>query len=135
MQSERPFVFFCILLLCLTGMAAGQSRLAGASISPDEFMQRLQSKDQVMIIDVRTINESGMEHIPGAINIPLSDLANRLDEIRKQQQKDIILYCESGMRAGMAERVMRKEGIENILNLEDHMSVWRKSKRLIEKND
>lgn len=135
MQSERPFVFFCILLLCLTGMAAGQSRLAGASISPDEFMQRLQSKDQVMIIDVRTINEFGMGHIPGAINIPLFDLANRLDEIRKQQQKDIILYCESGMRAGMAERVMRKEGIENILNLEGHMSVWRKSKRPIEKND
>ncbi len=135
MQSERPFVFFCILLLCLTGMAAGQSRLAGASISPDEFMQRLQSKDQVMIIDVRTINEFGMGHIPGAINIPLSDLANRLDEIRKQQQKDIILYCESGMRAGMAEHVMRKEGIENILNLEGHMSVWRKSKCPIGKND
>ncbi len=69
-----------------------------------------------LIIDVREPIEYKMGHVKGAINIPVSRIhtARELEEIEKETE--IILYCRSGSRSGMAISIMRQLGYTNLTN-------------------
>lgn len=62
------------------------------------------------IIDVRTIAEYQDGHVPGSINIPLSELQSRIHEI-KDMKGDLILCCASGNRSGQAAAYLNSIGI------------------------
>ena len=63
------------------------------------------------VIDVRTPGEFAGGSTPGAINIPLSEIQSRLDEIR-QLETPIILCCASGNRSGQATQFLKSLGID-----------------------
>ncbi|MGI8636493.1 MAG: rhodanese-like domain-containing protein [Segetibacter sp.] len=67
------------------------------------------------IIDVRTPEEFAGEHFPGAVNIPLDQVAQKIDEL-KEMKKPILAYCRSGNRSGMAVSIMKQQGITNAIN-------------------
>jgi len=58
------------------------------------------------IIDVRTHAEFSGGHVANSINIPLQEIQQRLDEIKKLQQP-IILCCASGNRSGQATAFLK----------------------------
>ncbi|MFN5444657.1 MAG: rhodanese-like domain-containing protein [Crocinitomicaceae bacterium] len=62
------------------------------------------------IIDVRTPAEFMGGHVAGSINIPLSDITTKLDEIKKMNQP-IILCCASGGRSGQATMFLKQHGV------------------------
>lgn len=62
------------------------------------------------IIDVRTPGEFMGGHVAGSINIPLSDITTKLDEIKKMDQP-IILCCASGGRSGQATMFLKQHGV------------------------
>ncbi len=62
------------------------------------------------IIDVRTPVEFMGGHVAGSINIPLSDITTKLDEIKKMNQP-IILCCASGGRSGQATMFLKQHGV------------------------
>lgn len=66
------------------------------------------------IIDVREPNEFEESHVEGAVNIPLGDVMKRLDEIPKEE--DVVVYCNSGGRAGVAVQGLGTMGYTNIVN-------------------
>jgi len=68
-------------------------------------------EDGAIIIDVRSPQEFAQGHADGTINIPLSDIANHINDL-KQKQQPIITCCRSGMRSGKAAGILKKEGIE-----------------------
>lgn len=59
------------------------------------------NKNQKTIVDVRTPQEFMDGHVPGTINIPLNEIAQRLEEIKALPQP-ITLICASGNRSGQA---------------------------------
>ncbi len=63
------------------------------------------------IIDVRTPGEFSGGHVAESINIPLSEIPNRFDEIKSFQQP-IILCCASGNRSGQAVSFLKSGGVE-----------------------
>ncbi|MCX6290609.1 MAG: rhodanese-like domain-containing protein [Bacteroidetes bacterium] len=63
------------------------------------------------IVDVRTPGEFMGGNVAGSINIPLQEIAQRLDEL-KQLPQPIILCCASGNRSGQATAFLRNSGIE-----------------------
>lgn len=67
------------------------------------------------IIDVRSPEEFSGQHVPGAINIPLDQLAARVAEIKALSQP-IVVYCRSGVRSGMAVSILKQNGIDNVTN-------------------
>jgi phage shock protein E len=67
------------------------------------------------VIDVRTPGEFMGGSTPGAINIPLSEIQNRIEEIRKLNTP-LILCCASGNRSGQAVQFLKSQGIENCSN-------------------
>jgi NADPH-dependent 2,4-dienoyl-CoA reductase/sulfur reductase-like enzyme/rhodanese-related sulfurtransferase len=76
-----------------------------------------------VLIDVRRKDEYDAGKIANAINIPVDEIRNRLDEIPKD--KGIYIYCEAGLRGYLAQRILRQNGFENVLNLSGGYHTWR----------
>lgn len=65
------------------------------------------------VIDVRTPAEFAAGHAPGSTNIPVDQIGASIAKIKKMPQP-IITCCKSGMRSGMAKKVLEKSGVEAI---------------------
>ena len=62
------------------------------------------------IIDVRTVAEFQQGHAPGSVNIPLSEIQSRINEL-KNMEGELILCCASGIRSGQAVAYLNSQGI------------------------
>ena len=78
--------------------------------------------EQVILLDVRTEGEYNAEYIPGAINIPLSDLESRIDEL--DSSKAIIVYCKTGSRSRTASETLAQRGFI-VYNMEGGINAWK----------
>lgn len=67
------------------------------------------------IIDVRSVGEFTGGHVSGSINIPVNEIADKINEIREMQQP-IVLCCASGGRSGMATQILNSAGITDAHN-------------------
>ncbi|KRE39715.1 rhodanese-like domain-containing protein [Paenibacillus sp. Soil522] len=93
------------------------------SIGSKEFEQEQKSNRDATLIDVRESHEFKLGHIPGAKNLPLSQLKTRINEVPKD--KTVFVYCQSGMRSKRAAVLLRKSGIPDIVNLQGGIMAWR----------
>ena len=66
--------------------------------------------DKVFLLDCRTPAEYAMGTIPGAVNIPLDELRNRLEELPKD--KPVYEFCQVGLRGYIAYRILSQHGFE-----------------------
>lgn len=71
--------------------------------------------DSRLLIDVRTPMEYAAGALPGAINIPLDSMRERIGEI--PAGRDIVLYCGVGLRGYLASNILRNRGFANVRNL------------------
>jgi len=74
------------------------------------------------VIDVRGRSEWEAGHIPGVPNIPLGDLAERVDEI--PADRPVIVHCQSGARSAIAASVLRARGVKDVVNLGGGFAGW-----------
>ena len=94
-------------------------------INQESLLKRIEKKDASMIIlDVRTPEEFAAGHVPGAINIPYTHLPARVSELKDSGDKDIVLYCATGVRAERAAGRMREQGYTRLLHLDGDMKAW-----------
>lgn len=91
------------------------------TLKADDFQKELGKG--ALLIDVREPYEFQTGGIPGAKNIPLSQLGKRLDDIPKESS--IMLYCQSGMRSKNAARILSKNGYTNLAHLQGGIVAWR----------
>ncbi len=61
-----------------------------------------------LLLDVRTAEEFASDHVPGAKNIPVQELAARAGELREARR--VVVYCRSGARSATAARILREQG-------------------------
>lgn len=73
------------------------------------------ARETSVLIDVRTKSEYEMGTIRGALNIPVDELRERFDEIPKN--KDIIIFCQIGLRGYLAHKILTQNGFKNVKNL------------------
>jgi rhodanese-related sulfurtransferase len=73
-------------------------------------IQELKDKGAV-IIDVRSHGEFAGGHIKGAKNIPLNEIGNKINDIKKLN-KPVIACCASGMRSSQATSILKQNGID-----------------------
>lgn len=95
------------------------------TVSPQTLATQVTADEAPFLLDVRSAREFAEGHIPGAVNMPYREIPERLDELQPWADKPIIIYCEVGIRAGIAEAVLEQTGFEQILMLEGHMQAWR----------
>jgi rhodanese-related sulfurtransferase len=63
------------------------------------------------IIDVRTHAEFTGGHVAGSVNIPLQEIAGRVEEVKAMPQP-ILFCCASGMRSGQATQYFKSLGLD-----------------------
>lgn len=90
-------------------------------ISLEEFKTYL-GKDNVQVIDVRGVSEYNEAHIKGADNIFVGTLEDNLDKIDKDKQ--VVIHCQSGGRAAIAESVLARNGVKNAKVFLGGMDEW-----------
>jgi phage shock protein E len=71
--------------------------------------------ENAIVLDVRTPEEFSGNHYPCAINIPLNELSQRIDEIKELKQP-IVAYCRSGNRSGMAVSILKQISLNDVYN-------------------
>lgn len=84
--------------------------------------KELEEMEDKFILGVVTEDEHELKSIPGAVNIPLNDLRNRLTEVPKD--KNIIVYCGVGLRAYVACRILMQNAYEKVYNLAGGLKTW-----------
>ena len=113
-------------LLALAGACVAFAAIASESttdVTPDDLQARQQqAHEDLYVLDVRTPEEFVAGHVPGAVNIPVDQVAARLDEVPKD--KDVVLYCKSGRRAGIASEVLANHGYTRLQHLEGDIVGW-----------
>ena len=83
-------------------------------ISWDELQQL--NKSEIMLLDVRTVDEYNAGHLPGAVNIPLENLRRSMANLPRNRK--IVIYCAIGLRGYIAYRVLSQYGFSDLANLE-----------------
>ena len=100
-------------------------------ISQDALLAREHEHDPALfLLDVRTPEEFAQGHVPGAVNIPHDQIAARLADVPKD--KDVVLYCHSGRRSGLAAQVLAANGYTRLSHLDGDMIAWVANTRPIE---
>jgi len=79
----------------------------------DPILEKI--RNGALIIDVRTVDEFMDGAYPNAVNIPVQELASRLDEIPKTAA--VVLYCASGGRSAAAARFLTQNGYGDVVNV------------------
>jgi phage shock protein E len=87
------------------------------NISPAEAQKRLNSGEEIIILDVRTLAEYREKHIPKSLLIPLDQLEKVVESQLIDKTAPVFVYCRSGRRSAMAAEILSKLGYINIYNL------------------
>lgn len=100
-----------LLPLCLAqaAFAEGSDR-----ISPE--LGHAKVKQGALLVDVREAEEFNAGHIAGALNVPLEQIEARLAEFGTDKSKEIVLYCRSGRRSGLAKTTLESHGYKKVFN-------------------
>lgn len=91
-------------------------------VSPQEAYRRhVAEAEPGLILDVRQPVEYGSGTVPGARQIPLTELGRRLQELPRERQ--ILTICRSSHRSPIAARQLQKAGFE-VLNVDGGLLAW-----------
>lgn len=91
------------------------SNIIGGAMPVISWRELAEEKERVVLIDVRTAEEFSFGTIPGAVNIPLDEMREHLDEI--PADKPVVLFCAVGLRGYLAQRILTGRGYHNVRNL------------------
>lgn len=111
--------------LAWPGAHAPAARSLPPSVPAALLQERIAADDALVVLDVRSRGEYRSGHIPGAINIPVDELAGRLDELGAYRARPVVVHCEAGPRAYHAAGMLREAGFTDLHELNGHMRAWR----------
>ncbi|MHC4510093.1 MAG: rhodanese-like domain-containing protein [Planctomycetota bacterium] len=102
-----------------------RSRRGGRDISQEQLLEWMGRASDCCILDVRSADEYNSGHIHGAINIGHKEISARLAELKPHEDKNIVVYCERGVRARMAQNTLARAGFASVYHLTGDMAAWR----------
>lgn len=124
----RTLLLVCgALAIALAAACDSGTTSSGAGAVDEMSQQTLMSSapEGALVLDVRTPEEYAAGHVPNATNIPHDQLVDRLAELGPDKHRDIVLYCKSGRRAGLAAETLAEAGFTRLHHLTGDMDGWR----------
>jgi len=106
------FISIFVMLFVVVGLFSSNN----TQITQQEQInyKELIQKPKTVVIDVRTVEEFEVGHMPQTINIPLQVFPDSIDNLKRFE--NIILICRSGNRSGKAKVMMEERGFKNVYN-------------------
>jgi thiosulfate/3-mercaptopyruvate sulfurtransferase len=95
-------------------------------VTPEELRERLESDETPQVVDIRPPDEYAEGHIPGAINVPMSELPSRVGEI--EWDDDVVVACPIGQSSIQAARLIGSyeavDDAENVRSMAGGYDAW-----------
>nr|WP_273388053.1 sulfurtransferase TusA family protein [Cohnella zeiphila] len=91
-------------------------------VSAEELQRKLAAGEKLTVLDVREPAEYAFGRIPGAVSIPLGELASRIHEWNRDDEIHIV--CRTGNRSDLACQLLAEKGFTNVKNVEAGMYGW-----------
>ena len=91
----------------------------------------LMDDDELIILDVREEKERSSGFINNDINIPMSQVKNKMGSLDKS--KNILVYCKSGTRSDQISGFLSKNEFQNVSSLKGGLNAWQKAELPIQK--
>ncbi len=102
--------------------------VASYEIYPGDVVTKIKDNEDIILLDVRTLEEYETIHLENALLLPVQELSQQtLNEIglgEDVKNKEIILYCRSGNRSKTAYNIMESLGYTNIKSVSGGMIHW-----------
>jgi rhodanese-related sulfurtransferase len=119
-----------LLWQLLSPAPAGAGDFLSPGLSPDDLLA-MPEPEAPLVVDLRAPAEFRIAHLPGAVNIPLAELEDRIDELRGE--RGVLVYCLNGTRTRKAEPVLYTHGMDDVYHLEGALEGWIRDGHPIEK--
>jgi rhodanese-related sulfurtransferase len=100
-----------------------------------ELKEKLDNKQELLIVDCREQFEWDLEHIEGAKLIPLSVFQDEYIQLKDWKDKEVFMQCRSGARSEKMGEFLISKGFSNVANLEGGIMDWKKNNFPIIKKD
>jgi len=117
---ELSAIFFALL----AALWISEKSRAGKALSP-QAATLMMNKDEAVIVDIREKKEFAEGKITGSVHIPFDSLKERSVELKKFEDKQIILVDKMGQHSGMAAKLLKTEGFENVARMSGGISEWK----------
>jgi len=91
-------------------------------IQPIDLKNKIDNKDDFLLIDVRESSEIEISKIKESIHIPMAEIPNNIDQINSN--KLVIVMCKSGGRSANVCKYLIQNGFQDIYNLNGGIIKW-----------
>jgi phage shock protein E len=98
-----------------------------SEVPQDTLLKYLEEDRDMCIMDVRSLREYEQGHVPKAIHMDYQKISTHTEDLEPYRRKDIIVYCEHGMRSRMALTVLQRAGFTRVYHLEGDMVEWKRA--------
>ena len=95
----------------------------GSTLTHVQATQML-NQDKAIVLDVRPASDFAQAHLPGAINVPLTDMVLKIGQLTKYQSQSIIVVCDSGIQSRKARSQLKKVGFNDVYVLNGGINEW-----------
>ena len=111
----KKYIMILVSVIMIMGLTGCEKKdMSYTQISMEEAVAMMETEENYIILDVRTIEEFAEKHIPNAINIPNETIGSEeLAELPDKNQL-ILVYCRSGNRSKQASEKLAALGYTNI---------------------
>jgi rhodanese-related sulfurtransferase len=92
-------------------------------ITVKELLQKKEKGENLQLLDVREAHEREAYNIGGTF-LPLGELTNKISELPFDKDQEVIVYCRSGNRSGVAKEILQRQGYSKARNLLGGMIAW-----------
>ncbi len=113
--------FAAVLGLLVFNLSQGSG---GNAVSPQELI-RMINHERAIPVDVRKEADYTEGHIIDAVNVPLTNLSERMKELEKHKGRPVVLCCAAGTTTAPAVKTLQKAGFEKVYSLKGGISAWR----------
>lgn len=111
-----------LTILLLAGAACTQAQ-QNALLAVADFEKAITSKQEKVILDVRTLSEFGSGHLAQAklMNVNSENFLQQINTLPKD--KPVYVYCAAGVRSNKAAKILRQEGFQ-VFELSGGIQAW-----------
>ncbi|MGI9250370.1 MAG: rhodanese-like domain-containing protein [Pseudohongiellaceae bacterium] len=111
-------------LITLLAIVVYHRRIGGQAVGSQQAVMMINRQD-ALVLDIRDKKEFETGHVTQAINMPLINLNKRMVELKKHQDKPIVVVCKMGQQSGEAVRTLKDNGYQQVYKLAGGIAEWK----------
>lgn len=118
------YILVSAFVVLLVAVIFVETQRGGKKVSPQEAVNRI-NRDEAVILDVREKKEYSEGHIGDAVHMPLSALKDRMDELKKEGDKQIIVTDKMGQHSATAVKQLVAAGYQDVVRMNGGIAEWK----------